>query len=136
MLTLAVLFVYFTDIYLNYRMVLYILFGIATLFICINLGSWGYHHLIWDEDKAKQNKDNSLKLMFNKFYIILSVLMIISPSVKTIYISSGLLIGQQAVNKAENSELLNKAYKVLELQMDIYLDEIINPVKLEESKSK
>lgn len=136
MLTLAALFVYFIDVYLNYKMLLYIIFGIYTLYICMNLVSWGYHHLDWEHIQAEQYKANFFKLIKHKFYIIILVLMTISPSEKTIYISSGLLIGQQAVNKAENSELLNKAYKVLELQMDKYLDEIINPVKPEESKSK
>lgn len=135
MLNLAALFVYFIDIYYNYTVILNIVFGLYTVYLALLVAAWGIHNIEYNYDIAQEYKNKFLQLIKKKFYIITVILLILSPSVKTIYISSGLILGQQAINKAENSELLNKAYKVLELQMDKYLDEILNP-KQEDSKSK
>lgn len=135
MLNLAALFVYFIDIYYNYTVILNIVFGLYTVYLALLITAWGFHNIEYHSNIAQEYKNKFLQLIKKKFYIITVILLILSPSVKTIYISSGLVIGQQAINKAENSELLNKAYKVLELQMDKYLDEILNP-KQEDSKSK
>lgn len=134
MLNLAALFVYFIDVYTTFRWVLFITLGLYVIFAFIVMITWFFNHAEYNYDTAKEYKTYFLKLIKSKFYILMMVLCIICPSVKTIYISSGLLLGQQAVNKAENSELLNKAYKVLELQMNNYLDELVKPMKSEKTK--
>lgn len=134
MLNLAALFVYFIDVYTTYLTVLTTVLVLYTTFLFLNVLAWFYNHAECYEDSAKNYKNNFLKLIKSKLYIIIVSLFILTPSIKTVYISSGLLLGQQAVNKAENSELLNKAYKVLELQMNNYLDELVKPMKSEKTK--
>lgn len=125
MLYLAALFVYFIDVYENYLTVLVGIYIAYTVYLIFLAFYWGFAYFQDEYEDSRKYKNSFLVHMKNKFYIILLSLMILSPTSKTIYISSGLLIGQQAINKAENSELLNKAYKVLELQMNKYLDELI-----------
>lgn len=135
MFYLAALFIYFIDIYNKYLLLIYVLGISFTIYSTLLLLGWIYNNMEWDyEDEAQEYKRKFITSLKSKVFITVLSLCILSPSVKTIYISSGLILGQRAINKAENSELLQKAYKVLELQMNNYLDELVKPK--EESKSK
>lgn len=136
MFYLAALFVYFIDIYNKYLIFMGILAGSLFLYSILLMLGWIFKNMDYDgQDEAQEYKGKFINSLKSKLFITVLSLAILSPSVKTIYISSGLILGQQAINKAENSELLQKTYKVLDLQMNKYLDEMLT-VKDEESDTK
>lgn len=128
MFYLAALFIYFIDIYNKYLLLIYVLGISFTIYSTLLLLGWIYNNMEWDcEYEAQEYKRKFITSFKSKVFITVLSLCILSPSVKTIYISSGLILGQRAINKAENSELLQKTYKVLDLQMNKYLDEMLKP---------
>lgn len=127
MFYLAALFVYFIDIYNKYLIFIGILTISLLIYSIFLIVGWISNNVNYNKDEAQECKNKFITFIKSKLVIIVLSLCILSPSVKTIYISSGLILGQQAINKAENSELLQKTYKVLELQMNKYLDEMLEP---------
>lgn len=127
MFYLAALFIYFIDIYNKYLIFISILTISLLIYSIFLIVGWIYNNVNYNKDEAQECKNKFITFIKSKLVIIVLSLCILSPSVKTIYISSGLILGQQAINKAENSELLQKTYKVLELQMNKYLDEMLEP---------
>lgn len=136
MFYLAALFVYFIDIYNKYLIFMGILAGSLFLYSILLMLGWIFKNMDHDgQDEAQEYKRKFINSLKSKLFITVLSLAILSPSVKTIYISSSLILEQQAINKAENSELLQKTYKVLDLQMNKYLDEML-AVKDEKSDTK
>lgn len=127
MFYLAALFIYFIDIYNKYLIFISILTISLLIYSIFLIVGWISNNVNYNKDEAQECKNKFITFIKSKLVIIVLSLCILSPSVKTIYISSGLILGQQAINKAENSELLQKTYKVLELQMNKYLDEMLEP---------
>lgn len=127
MFYLAALFVYFIDIYNKYLVFIGILAISLLIYSILLILGWISNNVNYNENEAQECKNKFITFIKSKLVIIVLSLCILSPSVKTIYISSGLILGQQAINKVENSELLQKTYKVLELQMNKYLDEMLEP---------
>lgn len=127
MFYLAALFVYFIDIYNKYLVFIGILAISLLIYSILLILGWISNNVNYNENEAQECKNKFITFIKSKLIIIVLSLCILSPSVKTIYISSSLILGQQAINKVENSELLQKTYKVLELQMNKYLDEMLEP---------